>query len=150
MSINARPGGGCEHVCTEDMQMARHTLNPHQLEHLATRLQARRHALSAQRQNHLGGQSRAEHAHEVLHQDGDDAPQRAADREIDLMLTDQEEVELGAIDAALERLAEGRYGLCEDCGESIPLQRLELAPQVQHCVGCQAVRERGRLRNASL
>lgn len=130
--------------------MATYTLNTADLERLTARLLARRHALAAQRHIHLGGQSRAEHAHEVLQQDGDDAPQRAADREVDLMLTDQEEVELGAIDAALERLTEGRYGLCEDCGENIPLQRLELTPQVQHCVGCQAVRERGRLRCTSL
>ena len=150
MPVNARVGPECQHVRTEDIDMARHTLNPADLDRLATRLIERRRALVAQRQQHLGGQSRAEHAHEVLQQDGDDAPQRAADREVDLMLTDQEEVELGAIDAALERLADGRYGLCEDCGEGIPLQRLELAPQVQHCVGCQSVRERGRLRSASL
>jgi len=48
----------------------------------------RRQAILAQLELHHGGQSRAEHARAVLQQDADDAPQRAADREVDLALTD--------------------------------------------------------------
>ena len=33
-------------------------------------------------------------------------------------------------------------GLCVDCGEIIPLARLEAAPWVERCVGCQSVHER--------
>ena len=106
--------------------------------------------LSARRKAYLGGLTRAEHAREVLLQDGDDAPQRSADREIDLAMTDLETVELAALDAALQRLNEGRYGLCAECGTDIPLARLQAEPQAALCIGCQSAQERGRPRAASL
>jgi DnaK suppressor protein len=114
------------------------------------RLRQRRDETTARRLAHLGGQTRAEHAHEVLLQDGDDAPQRDADREIELATTDREYVDLIAIDAALQRLAQGTYGLCSDCAAYIPRARLELEPQALRCVACETVRERGRLHAATL
>ncbi|WP_018411914.1 TraR/DksA family transcriptional regulator [Methyloversatilis thermotolerans] len=98
----------------------------------------------------LAGVSRAEHAREVLLQDGDDAPQRSSEREVDLALTDIETVELNALDAALQRMAEGRYGLCEDCGTDIPAARLAAEPEASLCIDCQRARERGRAHGASL
>lgn len=47
------------------------------------------------------------------------------------------------IDAALERLDNGRYGLCERCEAAIPAERLELKPHARHCVECQQAGERG-------
>jgi DnaK suppressor protein len=46
------------------------------------------------------------------------------------------EVELARIDAALERLADGRYGDCATCGEPIEPRRLELDPAIPLCLGC--------------
>jgi DnaK suppressor protein len=43
---------------------------------------------------------------------------------------------LAAIDEALDRLARGEYGLCVDCGEPIPLARLEAVPSARRCVEC--------------
>lgn len=40
------------------------------------------------------------------------------------------------IAAALARIEAGDYGECSDCGEAIPLKRLELNPTVSLCVGC--------------
>jgi DnaK suppressor protein len=40
------------------------------------------------------------------------------------------------IAAALTRIEEGGYGECLDCGEDIPLKRLELDPTVPRCVSC--------------
>lgn len=114
------------------------------------RLRQRHDEINARRLAHLDGQTRAEHAHDVLLQDGDDAPQRDADREIDLATTDREYVDLIAIDAALQRLAQGTYGLCSDCAAYIPRARLELEPQAQRCVTCQTARERGRPHTATL
>ena len=45
---------------------------------------------------------------------------------------------------ALDRLAVGRYGFCEDCGEAIAAERMEFAPETTTCVTCQARRDRGR------
>ena len=113
-------------------------------------LQLRRAALDSQRSAHLEGQSRAEHARELLLQDSDDAEQRDAERELDFALTDRDAVELREIDQALARLAEGRYGLCADCGAEIPAERLQLFPQALRCVACGSRLERGASRVAAL
>jgi len=41
-----------------------------------------------------------------------------------------------AIRAALERIEEGEFGFCEDCGEFIGWKRLDLDPTTPRCVGC--------------
>lgn len=46
------------------------------------------------------------------------------------------------ISAALERLAEGEYGTCVECGEAIAPARLRVMPEVTTCVQCQAQIER--------
>jgi RNA polymerase-binding transcription factor DksA len=46
------------------------------------------------------------------------------------------------LDAALVRLAEGRYGVCERCGAAIGAERLAARPAVATCVRCAG----GRLR----
>jgi DnaK suppressor protein len=43
---------------------------------------------------------------------------------------------LGKVDHALERVAAGQYGLCESCGNSIPLERLDVLPYTTLCVTC--------------
>lgn len=113
-------------------------------------LTARREQISARYAAHLAGQSRAEHARELLLQDGDDAPQRDADREVDLAQSDREVVDLAAIDAALARLDAGQYGLCTDCDAEIPLARLKLEPQALRCVACESRRERNQPRTSSM
>ena len=46
--------------------------------------------------------------------------------------------ELRGIDAALDRIAQGRYGLCARCGEPIAEARLEAVPHAALCQECQA------------
>jgi DnaK suppressor protein len=46
------------------------------------------------------------------------------------------------ISAALERLNEGEYGTCVECGEAIAPARLRALPEVQTCVRCQDRLER--------
>lgn len=41
------------------------------------------------------------------------------------------------LDAALQRLAEGRYGRCERCGQIIPAARLRVLPEARCCQSCQ-------------
>ena len=41
------------------------------------------------------------------------------------------------IDRAMERVAEGRYGTCEDCGRAISRERLSIRPEATRCVDCQ-------------
>jgi DnaK suppressor protein len=111
---------------------------------LEAALSRRKHELEQQIAQQLGGDSRSDHAREVLLQDGDDAPARDADREVDLARSDQDIGELRAVNAALGRLRGSGYGLCVDCGADIPFERLHHSPQALRCVACQsAVESRG-------
>ena len=51
-----------------------------------------------------------------------------AEQEVALILTAMESNELAKIDAALERVRIGTYGICEVCGEPIAEKRLALTP----------------------
>ena len=44
---------------------------------------------------------------------------------------------LKLIDAALERLDGGEFGICAECGDAIPFKRLEAIPWAACCVPCQ-------------
>jgi len=50
--------------------------------------------------------------------------------------------EVRDIDAALQRLAEGNYGYCVDCGREIEYERLFVQPTVRRCLDDQKKRER--------
>jgi DnaK suppressor protein len=117
-------------------------LTPGQRALLEAELVRRQHQLDATLATRTEGLSRAEHAHAVLKQDGDDAPQREGERELDLALSDRTLVELGEVSAALRRLHAEDFGLCGDCGDEIPFDRLKVEPWAQRCVACEAVRER--------
>ena len=51
-------------------------------------------------------------------------------------LIEQAERHVSDVRAALARLEEGRYGVCERCGRPIPPERLEARPTARTCVGC--------------
>ena len=40
------------------------------------------------------------------------------------------------ISAALARLDDGTYGVCETCGQPIPLDRLRARPTARRCIAC--------------
>jgi len=44
---------------------------------------------------------------------------------------------------ALERMRQGAFGECAECGGDIELKRLEAIPWARYCVKCQEARERG-------
>jgi DnaK suppressor protein len=43
---------------------------------------------------------------------------------------------LHKVEHALGRVERGTYGICEGCGESIPVARLEVLPYATFCVSC--------------
>ncbi|HLQ27215.1 MAG TPA: TraR/DksA family transcriptional regulator [Acidiferrobacterales bacterium] len=45
--------------------------------------------------------------------------------------------ELSQVEAALQRIKEGTYGKCADCGGDIPPERLEVYPTAERCTYCQ-------------
>ena len=63
--------------------------------------------------------------------------------EINSELAEAEGRELDQVERALERLREGRYGVCECCGRRISLARLQAVPHATMCVKCRSLCERG-------
>jgi DnaK suppressor protein len=47
--------------------------------------------------------------------------------------------EMSDITHALEKFEKGTYGLCENCGQPINPERLEVLPQAAYCVSCKAL-----------
>lgn len=73
----------------------------------------------------------------------------AGDESVTRMMTDigiqeagRDLEELQEIDAALRRIDEGGYGLCEECGREIDQRRLEAQPTAMRCIACQAQHEK--------
>lgn len=60
------------------------------------------------------------------------------------VLTLAADAALSEIHAALQRLEDGSYGICERCTEPIPWQRLEVLPMSRLCTPCQYLAESGR------
>jgi DnaK suppressor protein len=56
-------------------------------------------------------------------------------------LSSTSEGELGLVQDALKRIANGTYGKCVDCGESIPEARLEVMPWAPYCLKDQAAHD---------
>ena len=52
-----------------------------------------------------------------------------------------EQEELREIDAALARLSDGSFGVCEVCGEKVPYQRLSAVPYARLCIDCKREEE---------
>ncbi|MGH7587900.1 MAG: TraR/DksA family transcriptional regulator, partial [Gemmatimonadota bacterium] len=60
--------------------------------------------------------------------------QEEKDRDILIRLEERESAEMRRIQAALERIDDGSYGLCQICGRSIPRDRLEELPTAFRCI----------------
>ena len=55
-------------------------------------------------------------------------------------ISDSARAELAQVDAALQRLANGRYGICAGCGEPIEAERLAAVPYADRCRACAEAR----------
>jgi DnaK suppressor protein len=64
------------------------------------------------------------------------------EQEFTLSLMENEEGTLEAIETALERIAAGTFGDCEECSAKIPKTRLNAIPYATHCVKCAQQLER--------
>ncbi len=68
--------------------------------------------------------------------------QRNVAREVDQALTNIDAGDLARIDRALKAIADGSYGECSECGCAIPIERLRVEPQTEHCVACKERQEK--------
>jgi DnaK suppressor protein len=58
------------------------------------------------------------------------------EQEFTLSLMESDGGTLSQIEASLERIEDGTYGLCEECGLKIPKSRLNAIPYATLCVRC--------------
>lgn len=73
-----------------------------------------------------------------------DAAVDAVNEEINTQLVEIESRELEQIEHALEMMARGNYGRCEDCGGKIAVERLNALPYTNCCIDCaRAAEKRG-------
>jgi DnaK suppressor protein len=64
------------------------------------------------------------------------------ERTLCLLLRERGRNKLKAIDDSLERIQDGTFGFCEDCGDKIPLSRLEVMPFATRCIECKSLQEK--------
>ena len=78
-------------------------------------------------------------------QDIGDEAANIYNKQVLLSLNENERIRLQEVDEALDRIANGTYGVCEECGEPIGLKRIEVRPVAKYCVSCKAKQEKGKL-----
>jgi DnaK suppressor protein len=74
--------------------------------------------------------------------DEGDAAQASERQDVSIMTRERIAARINVLTAALRRIAEGTYGICEDCGGPIEPARLAALPEATTCLRCQEKRER--------
>ena len=64
-----------------------------------------------------------------------------SDRSFKLRIRDRESMLIKKIRNSLEAIEREEYGICEDCGEDIPIDRLKARPVTSFCIPCKTKRE---------
>jgi RNA polymerase-binding transcription factor len=102
------------------------------------------HALASLRDQHRG--SLDEEVEEIAATSDNHLAETATatlGREIDYTLGENSEQVLADIDSALQRIDDGTYGTCVNCGREIPVQRLVAYPAASLCIDCKRSAEGG-------
>ncbi len=75
---------------------------------------------------------------------GDDIDKAAGDsqRELLFYLNDNDRRKLDSVDDALQKIDEGRFGVCESCGKKISNARLKAIPYARLCIKCRPSEEK--------
>jgi DnaK suppressor protein len=58
-----------------------------------------------------------------------------------LRIRDRERKLIFKIQEALQRLDDGEFGICEECGEAIGIERLKARPVTTFCIECKSSQE---------
>lgn len=78
-------------------------------------------------------------------QDLADKAASAYSKELNFSLSDSERSLLMQIEEALNRIADGTFGVCTNCGATIGDKRLQAVPWTPFCIDCQELQEKGLL-----
>jgi DnaK suppressor protein len=119
-------------------------LNPSQLEQLNKKLNEQYQALLREVRDELEN-SGNQHRIDLLNSEpGDSGDESLANALADFNLTtlDRHIEGVRDVEAAFQRMRSGEYGVCIDCGDDIPFNRLQAYPTAKRCIVCQEKRER--------
>jgi DnaK suppressor protein len=109
-------------------------------------LQRLKKVLLKEREEIIGEVKQIHESSREMGQDGiQDIGDEAANiynKQILLSLSENERLRLQEVDEALDRLGNGTYGICEECGGSIGMKRLEVRPIAINCVPCKTKLEK--------
>ena len=74
-----------------------------------------------------------------------DLVQKAADRDLALHQIESNFSRVQSLKLALQRIEDGSYGTCLECGDEISAKRLKAVPWASYCVYCQEIVDRQRI-----
>ncbi len=120
-------------------------LSEKQLQHFDQRLKDRREELREIIHRELANSRREDYTElaGMVHDAGDESFAELL-RGINLTTRARELEEIQDVEAALERIKNGIYGTCVDCGDRIAHDRLDAYPTAKRCINCQSRHENRR------
>jgi RNA polymerase-binding protein DksA len=118
-------------------------LSPEQTQELHATVERRRSALRAEIGQDLD-RIRSDRLEDLAGASPDAADESVASliSDLDQADTSRDLTELRGLDAAHERIADGSYGTCIECGGDIGFERLRANPAAERCIRCQTQYER--------
>ncbi len=114
-------------------------MNSKKLERYKKMLLEKRTDLQAELNRRVGEESRTDRSDAM-----DSVDQADSSYAVDYNLTLREKIiqQIREVDEALERIPQGSYGVCDNCGEDIPEGRLKVRPNARYCAACKEALER--------
>jgi len=119
-------------------------LNQSQLDQLVKKLNEDNQALLSEVRNELEN-SGDQHRIDLLNSEpGDIGDESMANALADFNVArlDRQIQGMRDIEAAFQRIKDGEYGVCIDCGDDVGFDRLQAYPTAKRCIVCQEKRER--------
>lgn len=109
---------------------------------LENALRQRREALRAEIEQHLS-EAEEDQYRDIAHRVRDAGEASVYDlvKSLEFERIETQSRELEAVEHALTKFDNSQYGLCEDCGRRIRLERLRAEPMAQRCITCQEKHE---------
>ncbi|MFP5247697.1 MAG: TraR/DksA family transcriptional regulator [Thermoanaerobaculia bacterium] len=122
------------------MAKAKLKANPYQAQEDALRAKQRELLDSFQRDKAAGNASPDDGIQDLA-----DKAASAYSKELNFSLSDTERNLLMSIEEAFNRMKDGSYGTCTNCGAEIGEKRLQAVPWTPFCIDCQELQEKGLL-----
>jgi len=119
-------------------------LSPSQLDQLAKKLNENYQTLLREVRSELENSGNQHRIDLLNNEPGDSGDESMANALADFNLTilDRHIDDMRDIEAALQRIKNGEYGVCTDCGVDVAFARLQAYPTAKRCIVCQEKRER--------